>query len=209
MLYCTDTKVTPQLGERAGASTSTFLFIPTLLNYWNVAGWREVGEAKREERRTQSREKKCSGEPAHCQRDKDALWALWALETLPRQEVNEAIKSICADGGPSGESSMQMSWCNEVKSTRVSQGWGSSRDRSVLFAKTDPLPCEDVHSAGLFLTISRKESQPKITKHVKGWTGKWNVGLLFCLFSSNFVIYTYIKLSRRAPVTFSYAKICS
>lgn len=30
-------------------------------------------------------------------------------ETLPRQEANEVIKSICADGGPSGESYMQMS----------------------------------------------------------------------------------------------------
>ena len=94
--------------------------------------------------------------------------------------------------GPSGESSMQMSWCNEVKSTCVSPGWGSSRDRSVLFAKTDPLPCwEDVHSAGLFLTVSRKESQPKITKHVKAWTGKWNLGLLFFLFPQFYNLYIY------------------
>lgn len=66
---------------------------------------------------------------------------------------------------------MQMSRCNEVKSTRVSPGWGSSRDSTALFGKTDPPLCgEDIHSTGLFLTVSRKDSQPKVTPRVKGWT---------------------------------------
>lgn len=59
------------------------------------------------------------------------------METLPRQEANEVIKSICADGDPLGKvickyhDAMR---CN-LKSTCVSSGWGSSKDRTVLFGK--------------------------------------------------------------------------
>jgi hypothetical protein len=87
-------------------------------------------------------------------------------------ETNEVIKSICADGGPSGESYKQMSWCNTVQSTCVSSGWDSSRDCSAICGKMDHVPDgEDTCSVGLFLPLSRKASQPKVTEHMKGWTG--------------------------------------
>lgn len=59
---------------------------------------REVGEAKRGKAEGHRAGRKGSGERAHSQRTKMPLSLVSTLETLPRQEVNEAITFICADG---------------------------------------------------------------------------------------------------------------
>lgn len=62
------------------------------------------GRAKRQRGKEVDIENKPTGYRQRC-----CLRLCEHLATLLQQEVNEVIKSMCADGEPSGESYMQMS----------------------------------------------------------------------------------------------------